>query len=64
MKALFDKPETVAAFAKKQPANDFNRAQSEFALEKLARKDTKGARRLRNRCERTEVFTRESASIS
>ena len=32
MKALFDKPETVAAFAKKLPANDFNRAQSEYAL--------------------------------
>ncbi|MGR5236180.1 murein transglycosylase [Vibrio alfacsensis] len=43
MKALFDKPETVAQFAKRQPANDFNRAQSEYALEKLARKNTEQA---------------------
>ncbi len=39
MKELFDNPATVAEFAKKKPANDFYRAQSEYALEKLARMD-------------------------
>ncbi|MGR5301327.1 murein transglycosylase [Vibrio alfacsensis] len=43
MKALFDKPESVAGFAKKQSANDFNRAQSEYALKKLARKNIEQA---------------------
>ncbi|KAB1460160.1 murein transglycosylase [Vibrio panuliri] len=43
MKALFDKPENVAAFAKKQPADEFYRRQSEMALEKLARKNVEQA---------------------
>ncbi|OLQ87585.1 lytic murein transglycosylase [Vibrio ponticus] len=43
MKALFDKPSSVANFAKQQPANAFYRQQSEMALEKLARMDVKQA---------------------
>ncbi|KII77417.1 murein transglycosylase [Vibrio renipiscarius] len=43
MMALFNKPENVAAFAKKQPADDFHRQQSEMALKKLARKNVEQA---------------------
>ncbi len=45
MKNLFDKPETVAEFAKKKPANEFYRAQSEYALHKLARTDISQAQK-------------------
>ncbi|EDP58537.1 fused predicted transporter subunit of ABC superfamily: ATP-binding component [Vibrio sp. AND4] len=61
MKALFDKPETVAAFAKKQPANDFNRAQSEYALEKLARKNTKQAKTAYATVVKGQKFSSEKA---
>ncbi|MEL7287397.1 MAG: lytic murein transglycosylase, partial [Pseudomonadota bacterium] len=61
MKALFDKPETVAAFAKKQPANDFNRAQSEYALEKLARKNTKQAQEAYATVVKGQKFSSEKA---
>ncbi|WP_418113925.1 murein transglycosylase [Vibrio scophthalmi] len=43
MIALFNQPENVAAFAKKQPANTFYRKQSEMALQKLARKNVEQA---------------------
>ncbi|EGU37600.1 soluble lytic murein transglycosylase [Vibrio ichthyoenteri ATCC 700023] len=39
MIGLFNQPEKVASFAKKQPANEFYRQQSEMALQKLARKN-------------------------
>ena len=43
MIALFNQPENVATFAKKQPANAFYRQQSELALQKLARKNVEQA---------------------
>ncbi|MGY0616729.1 murein transglycosylase [Vibrio sp. FJH11] len=45
MKALFDNPATVADFAQRKPANDLNRAQSQYALEKLARMDINQAQK-------------------
>lgn len=39
MLALFNQPNSVEKFAKQQTVNDFNRQQSEMALEKLARMD-------------------------
>ncbi|WP_158133111.1 murein transglycosylase [Vibrio navarrensis] len=43
MKALFTQPESVAEFAKKSKANDFNRMQAVHAFKKLARKDVVAA---------------------
>ncbi|MDF2155476.1 transglycosylase SLT domain-containing protein [Vibrio sp. CAU 1672] len=43
MLALFDQPEKVAKFAQRHPADDFYRAQVEYALKKLARKNVEQA---------------------
>ncbi|RTZ15082.1 murein transglycosylase [Vibrio aquaticus] len=40
---LFNRPEDVAKFARKQSKSDFNRQQSYLALQKLARKDVEQA---------------------
>lgn len=46
MKALFNRPESVLAFAQQHKANEFYRKQTELALEKLARKDIASAQKL------------------
>ncbi|MBR9875033.1 MAG: transglycosylase SLT domain-containing protein [Vibrionaceae bacterium] len=61
MKALFDKPATVAEFAKKKPANDFNRAQSEYALEKLARMNIEQAQQAYDSVVKGQNFSPEKA---
>ncbi|MBR9788437.1 MAG: transglycosylase SLT domain-containing protein [Vibrionaceae bacterium] len=61
MKALFDKPATVAEFAKKKPANDFNRAQSEYALEKLARMNIEQAQQAYDSVVKGQKFSPEKA---
>lgn len=61
MKALFDKPTTVAEFAKKKPANDFYRAQSEYALEKLARMDINQAQKAYAQVVKGQKFSAEKA---
>ncbi|CAE6886873.1 COG0741 Soluble lytic murein transglycosylase and related regulatory proteins (some contain LysM invasin domains) [Vibrio sp. B1FLJ16] len=59
MKVLFDKPATVAEFAKKKPANDFYRAQSEYALEKLARMDAEQAQQAYDQVIKGQKFSAE-----
>ncbi|UYI47611.1 murein transglycosylase [Vibrio natriegens] len=61
MKALFDKPATVAEFAKKKPANDFNRAQSQYALEKLARMNIEQAQQAYDSVVKGQKFSPEKA---
>ncbi len=61
MKALFDKPTTVAEFAKKKPANDFYRVQSEYALEKLARMNINQAQQAYAQVVTGQKFTAEKA---
>ncbi|CAE6885837.1 COG0741 Soluble lytic murein transglycosylase and related regulatory proteins (some contain LysM invasin domains) [Vibrio sp. B1FLJ16] len=61
MKALFDKPATVAEFAKKKPANDFYRAQSEYALEKLARMDAEQAQQAYDQVIKGQKFSADKA---
>ena len=61
MKALFDKPATVAEFAKKKPANDFNRAQSQYALEKLARMNIDQAQQAYDSVVKGQKFSPEKA---
>ncbi|MDV6252441.1 transglycosylase SLT domain-containing protein [Vibrio sp. EA2] len=61
MKALFDQPATVAEFAKKKPANDFYRTQSEFALEKLARMDIEEAQQAYDSVIKGQKFSPEKA---
>ncbi|WP_411913002.1 murein transglycosylase [Vibrio sp. Vb0718] len=61
MKALFDNPSSVAEFAKKKPANDFNRAQSEYALEKLARMNTSQAQGAYDAVIKGQKFSPEKA---
>ncbi|WP_417877983.1 murein transglycosylase [Vibrio sp.] len=61
MKALFDKPATVAEFAKKKPANDFYRTQSEYALEKLARMNIEQAQQAYDSVVKGQKFSPEKA---
>ncbi|MGP8306961.1 murein transglycosylase [Vibrio sp. YIC-376] len=61
MKALFDKPATVADFAQKKPANDFNRTQSKYALEKLARMDINQAQKAYAPVVKGQKFSAEKA---
>ncbi len=61
MKDLFDKPETVAEFAKKKTANDFYRAQSEYALQKLARTDISQAQQAYDQVVKGQKFSAEKA---
>ncbi|MFN1551666.1 murein transglycosylase [Vibrio natriegens] len=61
MKALFDKPASVAEFAKKKPANDFNRAQSQYALEKLARMNIEQAQQAYDSVVKGQKFSPEKA---
>ncbi|ANQ20659.1 lytic murein transglycosylase [Vibrio natriegens] len=61
MKALFDKPATVAEFAKKKPANDINRAQSQYALEKLARMNIEQAQQAYDSVVKGQKFSPEKA---
>ncbi len=61
MKNLFDKPETVAEFAKKKPANEFYRAQSEYALHKLARTDISQAQKAYDPVVKGQKFSAEKA---
>ncbi|NVC92603.1 murein transglycosylase [Vibrio natriegens] len=61
MKALFDKPTMVAEFAKKKPANDFNRAQSQYALEKLARMNIEQAQQAYDSVVKGQKFSPEKA---
>ena len=61
MKALFDKPATVAEFARKKPANDFYRAQSEYALEKLARMNIEQAQQAYDSVVKGQKFSPEKA---
>jgi soluble lytic murein transglycosylase len=61
MKELFDKPATVADFARKKPANDFYRAQSAYALEKLARMDINQAQKAYAPVVKGQKFSAEKA---
>ncbi len=61
MKALFDKPATVAEFARKKPANDFYRTQSEYALEKLARMNIEQAQQAYDSVVKGQKFSPEKA---
>ncbi|AXT69980.1 transglycosylase SLT domain-containing protein [Vibrio sp. dhg] len=61
MKALFDKPASVAEFAKKKPANDINRAQSQYALEKLARMNIEQAQQAYDSVVKGQKFSPEKA---
>ncbi len=63
MKALFDKPATVAEFARKKPANDFYRAQSEYALEKLARTDAEQAQQAYDQVIKGQKFSAKKARL-
>ncbi|WP_321283537.1 murein transglycosylase [uncultured Vibrio sp.] len=61
MKALFDKPATVAEFARKKPANNFYRTQSEYALEKLARMNIEQAQQAYDSVVKGQKFSPEKA---
>ena len=61
MKALFDQPATVAEFARKKPANDFYRTQSEYALEKLARMNIEQAQQAYDSVVKGQKFSPEQA---
>ncbi|MGB1320615.1 MAG: transglycosylase SLT domain-containing protein [Vibrio gallaecicus] len=56
MKAIYRKPEGVLTFAKKYPANDFYRSQTEFAFEKLARKSSTEAQSVFNDVMKAQKF--------
>ncbi|HAS6348892.1 TPA: murein transglycosylase [Vibrio vulnificus] len=57
MKALFNRPESVAEFAKKHKASDFYRKQSQLALEKLARKDIHQAQAVYDQVIKSQRFS-------
>lgn len=61
MKALFRNPESVLAFAKKNKATDFYRAQTEYAFEKLARKDVSQAQSKYKAVIKAQKFSQEKS---
>lgn len=61
MLALFNKPESVLSFAKKQPATDFNRQQTKLALQKLARKDVEQAQQVVSGVVKAQKFDQEAS---
>ncbi len=63
MKALFDEPTIVAEFAKQKPANDFYRAQSEYALKKLARTDAEKAQQAYDQVVKAQKFSEGKARL-
>ncbi|MBT9240129.1 murein transglycosylase [Vibrio splendidus] len=61
MKALYNKPENVLAFAKKHPANEFYQAQTEFGFEKLARKSASSAQEVFDDVVKAQKFSKEKS---
>ena len=61
MVALFNNPASVGDFAKQKPANDFNRKQSLYALEKLARMNINQAQQAYSRVVDGQKFSAEEA---
>ncbi len=59
MKALFNRPESVAEFAKDKAATDFNRTQTEHAFKKLARKNVAEAQRVYDAVMKGQKFSVE-----
>ncbi|WP_299690208.1 transglycosylase SLT domain-containing protein [uncultured Vibrio sp.] len=61
MKALYNKPENVLAFAKKHPANEFYQAQTQFAFKKLARKSASSAQAVFDDLVKAQKFSQEKS---
>ncbi|MFA0122956.1 lytic murein transglycosylase, partial [Vibrio sp. 10N.261.48.A2] len=61
MKALYNKPENVLAFAKKHPANEFYQAQTEFGFEKLVRKFASSAQEVFDDVVKAQKFSKEKS---
>ena len=61
MKALYNKPEDVLAFAKKHPENEFYQAQTEFGFEKLARKSASSAQEVFDEVIKAQKFSKEKS---
>lgn len=58
---LFNRPEGVAKFARKQSKSDFNRQQSYLALQKLARKDVEQAQQAYDQVIKGQGFDKAKA---
>ncbi|MGF1754514.1 murein transglycosylase [Vibrio makurazakiensis] len=61
MKELYRNPESVLTFAKKNKATDFYRSQTEYAFEKLARKDVSQAQSKYEAVVKAQNFSSEKA---